>query len=156
MIGCWNIPSAWVLFFIFNVKYLILIFCFSCSAILFSLVYPVGSWMLDQPHFSPSNAVWSQRKFNNCIWVHRMAMNQLNSMQFHWLVQILFSWGDNLWFIFKRSTWGDNLWWETYGLYRCIGLKGCGKNIHTDGSMGHSANAMVVGDLGGGITVVPI
>lgn len=44
--------------------------------------------MLDQLLFSSSNAAFSQVKFNNYILVHKIAMNQPNFTQFHWLVQL--------------------------------------------------------------------
>lgn len=62
----------------------------SCSASQFSLVYHAENWMLDQLHFSPSNAVWIQWKFNRCIPVHKMVLSQLNCIWSQWLVWFLF------------------------------------------------------------------
>lgn len=42
----------------------------SCRAFRLLLVYLVGIWMWDQLRFSLSNAILTQRKFNNFILVH--------------------------------------------------------------------------------------
>uniref|UniRef100_A0A2P2KIW8 Uncharacterized protein n=1 Tax=Rhizophora mucronata TaxID=61149 RepID=A0A2P2KIW8_RHIMU len=40
--------------------------------------------MLDQLHFSSSNAIFIQKMFNNCIIVHKMALNQPSFILLTW------------------------------------------------------------------------